>query len=202
MRCHSGVFSRTVAGMGQNSQIALHTHVALPLSKFLSLSLHFLRDGPFFLISPSLHCISSPTMRQTLCQRQNTYGIAACILVLFIFFLTPHSSFRTSYAAVTPKTEKLYGADYRGQSSPAEINRVTNDSLGFSKVFVVGLKERSDKRDALSLTGSLTGFHVEFMDGVRGEDIPDKAVPWPVDRKLLWETNLGSWRGHMNAIRR
>lgn len=78
---------------------------------------------------------------------------------------------------------------------------IANETLGFEKVFVVGLKERSDKRDALALSSALTGFKLEWVDGVRGETIPNKAVPAGVDRKALWETNLGSWRGHMNAVR-
>ncbi|KAI0405464.1 glycosyltransferase family 25 protein [Xylaria palmicola] len=93
------------------------------------------------------------------------------------------------------------------RTRPIRIKRegkgaTANDTLGFSKIFVVGLPERTDKRDALALTSALTGFHVEFVDGVKGESIPDKAVPLGVDRKALWEENLGSWRGHMNAIRR
>jgi hypothetical protein len=83
-----------------------------------------------------------------------------------------------------------------------DIDRAANETLGFSKVFVVGLPERSDKRDAIALTSSLTGFRVEWVDGVKGESVPDKAVPFGVDREKLWESNLGSWRGHMNAIRR
>lgn len=79
---------------------------------------------------------------------------------------------------------------------------IANETLGFSKILVIGLPERTDKRDALALTSALTGFHVEFVDGVKGESIPDKAVPMGVDRHKLMETNLGSWRGHMNAIRR
>lgn len=98
--------------------------------------------------------------------------------------------------------QKLYGKEYRGRSKPDDINRVTNDTLGFSKIFVVGLPERTDKRDALSLTAALTGFHVDFVNGVKGESIPEKAVPFGIDRHALMETNLGSWRGHMNAIRR
>ncbi|OTA65922.1 glycosyltransferase family 25 protein [Hypoxylon sp. EC38] len=89
-----------------------------------------------------------------------------------------------------------------GHASPADINRVANGTLGFEKIFVVGLPERSDKRDAIELTSSLTGFHVEWVDGVKGETVPDKAVPFGTDRKKLWETNLGSWRGHMNAVRK
>ncbi len=104
---------------------------------------------------------------------------------------------------VTPESPpRPYGKDYRGSAVPAEMNRVVNSTLGFSKIFVVGLPERSDKRDAIALTAALTGFDVEWVDGVRGESVPDKAVPFGVDRKKLMETNLGSWRGHMDAIRR
>lgn len=122
-------------------------------------------------------------------------------------FSAPFSAFSGSPAADPSSSksnaaEKPYGRGYHGHSTPDDINRVTNSTLGFSKVFVVGLPERSDKRDAISLSSALTGFDIEWVDGVRGEAIPDKAVPFGIDRKKLMETNLGSWRGHMNAIRR
>lgn len=47
---------------------------------------------------------------------------------------------------------------------------------------MVGLPERSDKRDALALTSSLTGFKIDWIDGVRGQTIPDKALPFGVNR--------------------
>ncbi|KAI1395143.1 glycosyltransferase family 25 protein [Hypoxylon fuscum] len=153
--------------------------------------------------------------------RHVVIGIAAFLLVLGFVLFTPrskqldlhsvgHSASRTSptsppsssYSSSSRKTERLYGKYYQGHSSPADVNRVANETLGFSKIFVVGLPERSDKRDAMALTSSLTGFHVEWINGVKGESIPDKAVPFGADRKKLWETNLGSWRGHMNAVRR
>lgn len=114
-------------------------------------------------------------------------------------YAPPIKTANTNGVSQTP--HKLYGKEYKGSSTP-DINRVTNDTLGFSKIFVVGLPERTDKRDALALTSALTGFHVDFVDGVRGESIPDKAVPLGIDRHALMENNLGSWRGHMNAIRR
>ncbi|GAW11049.1 hypothetical protein ANO14919_003880 [Xylariales sp. No.14919] len=91
---------------------------------------------------------------------------------------------------------------FRSSGHSHGVDAVANDTLGFSKIFVIGLPERTDKRDALALTGALTGFHVEFMDGVKGESVPDKAMPIGVEREALMNTNLGSWRGHMNAIRR
>lgn len=134
--------------------------------------------------------------------------VAAAVFVIILYstigtdFARSYLPSRTYEAIHSHTSEKLYGKEYKGRSPPTELNRVTNDTLGFSKVFVVGLPERTDKRDALALTTALTGFHVDWVDGVRGETIPDKAVPFRIDRKLLMETNLGSWRGHMNAIRR
>ncbi|KUI74014.1 Procollagen galactosyltransferase 1 [Cytospora mali] len=138
---------------------------------------------------------------------RQTFIAVAAFVVLALLYYVRSSDFTTLYTPpesqpeLTPPTDKLYGKEYKGRSGP-DINRVTNDTLGFSNIFIVGLPERTDKRDALTLTAALTGFHVEFVDGVRGETIPDKAVPIGVDRHALMETNLGSWRGHMNAIRR
>jgi len=42
---------------------------------------------------------------------------------------------------------------------------------------VLGLKERSDKRDAMVLASSLTGFDVEFLDAVTGDEVSDKVLP-------------------------
>ena len=51
------------------------------------------------------------------------------------------------------------------------------NSYKFSKVFVVALPERSDKRDAFAIAASLSGFKFDWIDGVKGELVPEKAVP-------------------------
>ncbi|KKY31908.1 putative glycosyltransferase family 25 protein [Diaporthe ampelina] len=134
--------------------------------------------------------------------------VGALIIIISVYYIgssastyKPATKASTKYGTPRPP-EKLYGKEYKGRAKPDDINRVTNDTLGFSKIFVVGLPERTDKRDAMALTAALTGFHVDFVDGVRGESIPNMAVPFGIDRHVLMETNLGSWRGHMNAIRR
>lgn len=140
--------------------------------------------------------------------RTTTLGIAALALVAIFFLFTPGTT--TAIPSIGPQQEvgrqkQEYDEPKNSHSShqDADTGRVANGTLGFSKIFVVGLPERSDKRDAMTLTSALTGFHIDFVDGVRGETIPDKAVPFGVtDRKAFMETNLGSWRGHMNAIRR
>jgi len=127
--------------------------------------------------------------------------IAVILVILLVVFFSSASRY-------APETTSQYSAkvsnvieSYSASRFTNEADRVTNGTLGFEKVFVVGLPERSDKRDALALTSSLTGFKIDYIDGVKGETIPDKAVPFGADRKKLWENNLGSWRGHMNAAR-
>ncbi|KAJ8126256.1 hypothetical protein O1611_g7380 [Lasiodiplodia mahajangana] len=133
----------------------------------------------------------SRSMRQP--QRQVYLGLLAC-LILLAFLIAFWSS------ASTDRRNVVQANKY--SSSRKIYDPAANDTLGFSNIFVVGLPDRTDKRDALALTSALTGFNVEFIDGVKGESISDKAVPAGVDRHALMETNLGSWRGHMNAIRR
>lgn len=143
---------------------------------------------------------------------RSLFACLAAFVLVAIFYTSFSGSFAASSHYTSPieyetspppftRGDKLYGKQFRGRSS-SERNRVTNDTLGFEKVFVIGLPERSDKRDALSLTAALTGFHVEWVDGVKEDTIADKAVPFGIDRHNGFGSNLGSWRGHMNAIRR
>ncbi|TGO61323.1 hypothetical protein BCON_0028g00400 [Botryotinia convoluta] len=120
-----------------------------------------------------------------------------CIgILLFIVFLnTSTPSYLTHYSSDLLQKYRPVGPVH-GSSD------VSNSTLGFQKILAVGLPERSDKRDALTLISSLTGFNIEWVDGVKGEAVSDKAVPYGADRVKLWESNLGSWRGHMNAVRR
>ncbi|KYK62002.1 hypothetical protein DCS_03147 [Drechmeria coniospora] len=85
---------------------------------------------------------------------------------------------------------------------PSDLDRVTNRTLGFEKIMVVGLRERSDKRDAIALMASLTGIDVDWVDGVPSSSISEKAVPFGIDVDRAKDNFLGSWRGHMDAIRR
>jgi hypothetical protein len=73
--------------------------------------------------------------------------------------------------------------------------------IQFERVFVLNLPERDDKRDALSLAASLTNISVEYMEGIKGDTIVDKALPSGQENRKIPETMLGSWRAHMNAIR-
>lgn len=148
-------------------------------------------------------------MVQTLRMRQIGLGLAMLVGALIFFLWTPGLGESqpqlppiSTTTAASSSHSRLFGPDYHGRSNSANINRVTNSTLGFSKVFVIGLPERTDKRDAMALTSSLTGFNLMFIDGVKGEAVPDKALPFGKNRNNLPNTYLGSWRSHMNAVRR
>lgn len=135
-----------------------------------------------------------------------TYKLTICFVVLFLI-LTVTQINRSENSVIVAVKTKAFGKSitrHKSQSSlsdPDGLLRVTNNTLGFEKIYVISLPERSDKRDALTLISSLVGFKIDWIDGVKGESVPDKAVPFGTDRETLWESNLGSWRGHMNAIR-
>ncbi len=54
---------------------------------------------------------------------------------------------------------------------------LTGVPLQFEKVFVLNLAERPDKLDAFALASTLTGFTAEIIQGVRGEEVVNKALP-------------------------
>lgn len=78
---------------------------------------------------------------------------------------------------------------------------IHNETLGFQKVFVINLPERTDKRDALSLASVLTDVKLTWTSAIRGSNVPDKALPLGVDRMTWRDGGIGSWRSQMNVIR-
>jgi hypothetical protein len=52
------------------------------------------------------------------------------------------------------------------------------------------------------LQAALSDIEIEFIDGVLGKDVPDKALPKSSpDSQRIPDASIGSWRAHMNAVR-
>ncbi|KAL9111811.1 MAG: hypothetical protein Q9227_003870 [Pyrenula ochraceoflavens] len=94
-------------------------------------------------------------------------------------------------AKIAPKLPQVHAADL------ADIHNAT---LGFGNIFAVSLAERTDRRDAMLLMGTMTGLDIEFIDGVKTEDVPEKALPYPAEKKHFSGGDVGSWRAHLNAL--
>lgn len=67
---------------------------------------------------------------------------------------------------------------------------------------MINLPSRSDRRDTMALAGALTGVEFDWIEGVAGDDVPDDVLPLDSLGKHISKGNKGSWRAHMNALRR
>ncbi|KAH6838472.1 glycosyltransferase family 25 protein [Chaetomium sp. MPI-CAGE-AT-0009] len=127
-------------------------------------------------------------LRQT--PRRILYVVGALITVTFLFFQFINSSGNPTLSS------------QRWASSGGRLmGNIQNTTLGFEKIFVVGLPSRTDRRDGMVLQAALSNMDIEFIDGVAGADLPDKAIPMVKDQERLKDASIGSWRAHMNAIR-
>ena len=50
------------------------------------------------------------------------------------------------------------------------------------------------------LTAALTNISVEWVEGVKGDDVPDKVLPPGDSKKNLRAGDIGAWRAHINAL--
>lgn len=46
----------------------------------------------------------------------------------------------------------------------------------------------------------MSGFNVDYIDGVAGDTVSDKVLPADSVREKLGAGNIGSWRAHMDAV--
>ncbi|KAL4906783.1 hypothetical protein BDW74DRAFT_176393 [Aspergillus multicolor] len=97
-------------------------------------------------------------------------------------------------------TRKLIHAG-RSRLENVMFERIKNETLGFQHIYAIGLKERTDKHDSLTLAASATGMNVEWLEGVRPGDVSQKALPPGMDHPDIPYTVVLCWRAHMNALR-
>ncbi|KAI0837900.1 glycosyltransferase family 25 protein [Hypoxylon sp. FL0890] len=76
---------------------------------------------------------------------------------------------------------------------------VVNRTLGFSKIFVINLPSRTDRRDAMALAGAVSNLTFTWIDGVAGNQVSDLVMPLGQGGRSSGAK--GSWRSHMNALR-
>lgn len=88
-------------------------------------------------------------------------------------------------------------------SSRQGLDAILNSTLGFQKVFAINLPSRTDKRDGLLLTSKVTGFDIDFIDGVVPSNISNKSLPHQITGSTpITGGVLGCWRAHMNFMAR
>ena len=65
---------------------------------------------------------------------------------------------------------------------------------------MINLPERTDRRDALTLSAALSGLKLDWVNGVKDDAVSHKAMPPGDAASAMTAGNLGSWRAHMNAL--
>jgi hypothetical protein len=79
---------------------------------------------------------------------------------------------------------------------------IANGTLGFEKIFSIGLSDRFDKRDGLELAADITNLQLTWMDGVVGGAMSPKSVPPTYKLAGVPPGVIGCWRSHMSVIQR
>ncbi|KIV88243.1 hypothetical protein PV10_07945 [Exophiala mesophila] len=119
-------------------------------------------------------------------KRRGLVGVVICFGLLMLLFQRADSvPTVTRYALGRSHHEDVY-----------------NTTLGFQKVFTISLQERTDKKDLSTLAASFAGFQVEYLPGVRPDDIADQAIPSNWDTGQRNPGALGCWRAHMNVLQK
>ncbi|KAK0107389.1 hypothetical protein ONS95_004081 [Cadophora gregata] len=111
------------------------------------------------------------------------YAAIICIVVLYV------------YSTSNPRKIFIAPKPHPGYVEP------TNSTLNFQKIFAISLPSRTDRQDALTLMSALSGINIEVVPGIRGEDVREKTIP--KDPKSVMKPGFaGSWRAHLNTIKR
>ncbi|PHH85969.1 hypothetical protein CDD83_10931 [Cordyceps sp. RAO-2017] len=98
------------------------------------------------------------------------------------------------------KAKPARAAIARPSPPGASPDTIQNSTLGFERIFVVSLPTRTDRRDAFALQAAVTDIHFEFVDGVRGSDMAENAIPKTEAGQHIADAELGCWRSHMNVM--
>ncbi|KAK4208999.1 hypothetical protein QBC37DRAFT_391587 [Rhypophila decipiens] len=101
---------------------------------------------------------------------------------------------------LSPELHSLFPYQYVQTSRRAAAPEILNSTLGFEKVFVVNLPERTDRRDAMTLGTAVSNISVTWINGIMGSAVSSKVLPADSFDKTISRGNKGSWRAHMNAL--
>ncbi|KXJ90051.1 hypothetical protein Micbo1qcDRAFT_73562 [Microdochium bolleyi] len=80
------------------------------------------------------------------------------------------------------------------------LGDISNSTWGFEDILVVSLPSRTDRRDGMRLQAVLSETRIKFVDAIRGDAVPDNAIPTTTKHIRLSDGSIGSWRAHINAI--
>jgi GR25 family glycosyltransferase involved in LPS biosynthesis len=72
----------------------------------------------------------------------------------------------------------------------------------FERIFVASMPDRTDKRDIMALSASLSGMKFQFEDGIDASTVSEKAIPESWEGDTGGNKTYGCWRVHMNIAQK
>ncbi|KAK0337605.1 hypothetical protein LTR91_005065 [Friedmanniomyces endolithicus] len=115
------------------------------------------------------------------------------VLLLLLFALSP------GIAASQLRLPGTRGSLKLGADGSGSLNNIQNATLGFQKIFAINLPLRTDHRDQMSLAAHFTGLQIDYVDGVT--EVDTRTLPPGGDPNARLGV-LGSWRAHLNIMRK
>lgn len=151
--------------------------------------------------------------------KRNTFLLGILLFLPILYFFYSSGGIRSYYEwncetfdrpnrgwVTSPEPQNMHGGKWT-LPKPLETNHsslIMNGTLGFEAIYVLGMPDRPDKRDAMELAATLTGLQLTWADGVDPKSMSPKAIPparYAKGSLLKLDGEVGCWRGHMNVLR-
>lgn len=154
--------------------------------------------------SPSLGLISPGAGLHSTWKR---FGRQARLISLAVSILStaltwlilPHHFKQAIFVQTDPLTRHLSPNTWK---SYYHDKLIANGTLGFEKIYAIGLSDRFDKRDSIEIAADVTGLQLTWIEGVRGKLMEPKTVPPSYKIPGVLPGVIGCWRSHMNVMRK
>lgn len=175
-----------------------------PFGRMASL-LKMMKTNVFqYTLLPTSSRSASPTRNDQLWGKHSRSGTAICstLVILFLLTLFVHRKPSDSRAVDLGLLDDIHNSTLgvSTQAPKQHLYASIADIDQFQKIFVIGMPSRTDKKDALVLAAASSGLDLEFVDGVDGDDVIEKALP-PTKGNVA-KGALGAWRAHANILRK
>ncbi|KIW86580.1 uncharacterized protein Z519_12811 [Cladophialophora bantiana CBS 173.52] len=131
---------------------------------------------------------------------------AAVVIMLVLFFasfraLDPEAHDILDFQEAFPTI--LEGSQAKSTIKSSQhseyIYQIQNKTLGFQKIYMISLPERTDKQDTFAMQAAFSEISYTFVEGVHGGRIPTKALPHTMSQKA---NVIGCWRAHNNVYQK
>ncbi|KAE8342849.1 hypothetical protein BDV24DRAFT_173551 [Aspergillus arachidicola] len=118
---------------------------------------------------------------------------ACCSYFIFTILLADREAYYST-------TRDVFRAGQHHLTEETTFDHINNETLGFQHIYAIGMKERTDKRDYLTLAASFLGIKVDWRDGVYPDNVSEKSYPLKLGESGVKPAAIGCWRAHMNTL--